>query len=80
MCFSCYLLLPFFIFLFVKPVPVAAVTKVDIPEDTVMDDTVDDDDPHDYEYIDEEELEFIRRKFHEDAVIRKTVKGKPSTF
>ncbi|XP_063079811.1 protein THEMIS [Engraulis encrasicolus] len=63
-----------------RTIKVAAVTKVDIPEDTVMDDTVDDDDPHDYEYIDEEELEFIRRKFHEDAVIRKTVKGKPSTF
>lgn len=55
------------------------VTKMDIPQEAVVD-AVDDDDPHDYEYIDEEELDFIRRKFHEDAVLRNTVKGKPNTF
>lgn len=39
-----------------------------------------DEDTHDYEYIDEEELDFIRKKFHEEAILRNTVKGKPNTF
>ena len=37
----------------------------------------DEDDPHDYEYIDEDELENIRKQFHEQSLSNST-KGKPS--
>ncbi|XP_030638765.1 protein THEMIS [Chanos chanos] len=37
----------------------------------------DEDDPHDYEYIDEDELENIRKKFSEQS-IHKTAPGKPN--
>lgn len=57
---------------------VATVKSKDIPQDSVVDAV--DEDTHDYEYIDEEELDFIRKKFHEEAILRNTVKGKPNTF
>ncbi|XP_076128395.1 protein THEMIS [Alosa pseudoharengus] len=61
-----------------QPITVATVKSKDIPQEPEVDDL--DDDSHEYEYIDEDELEFIRKKVQDATVLRSTVKGKQNTF
>lgn len=57
-------------------IPLPAISRGQSLEDVCVKQT-DDDDAHDYEYIDEDELENIRRQFNEQS-IRISAKAKPS--
>ncbi|XP_036438363.1 protein THEMIS [Colossoma macropomum] len=59
-----------------KPVLQKAVTRGHSLEDVCIN-LPDEDDPHDYEYIDEDQLDNIRKQFHEQS-ISVPAKGKPS--
>uniref|UniRef100_A0A8B9LGN5 Thymocyte selection associated n=1 Tax=Astyanax mexicanus TaxID=7994 RepID=A0A8B9LGN5_ASTMX len=59
-----------------KPVLQKAVTRGQSLEDVCIK-IPDEDDPHDYEYIDEDELENIRKQFQEQSISIST-KGKPN--
>lgn len=50
----------------------------DILQEPSVDDL--DDDSHDYEYIDEEELDVIWKKVQDEKGLLNIAKGKPNTF